>query len=184
MPIAWPVRGLAWLIEKLLGIAPEALTRAQSRESVLELLHESSSHSVPHVERMARNVLTLQERPIERVMVPWSRVEHLPLGADPKRQYAQVAASRFSRLPVVDERGEVVGYVHQLEALGAGPGVLVTNHLRPMISLEPQASLDTALVRMRASRLRAALVGPPSRPLGLVTLKDIVEEISGELARW
>jgi len=37
---------------------------------------------------------------------------------------------------------------------------------------------------MRANGQRAALVGPPARPLGLVTLKDIVEEISGELARW
>ena len=41
-----------------------------------------------------------------------------------------------------------------------------------------------ALAQLRASGQRAALVGAPARPLGLVTIKDILEEISGELARW
>jgi putative hemolysin len=184
LPLAWPVRGVAWGIEKLSGISPEALARAQGRESVLELLHESQSRAVPHVERMARNVLELRSLAIERVMVPWSKVEHLSLGADGAVLYDQLARTPFSRLPVVDERGEVVGYVHQLEALGSGPTVPVTSHLRPLLVLEPGMSLDTALVRLRASGHRAALVGGPSRPLGLVTLKDLVEEISGELSRW
>ncbi len=184
LPLTLPVRGMAWLIERFLGITSEALTRAQGREGVLELLHETESNSIPHVERMARNVLELRGLAIERVMVPWPKVEHVVLGADPAALYKQVARAPNSRLPVVDEQGGVVGYIHQLEALGAGPGVPVTSHLRPLISLEPGVSLDTALVRLRASGQRAALVGQPSRPLGLVSLKDIVEEISGELSRW
>ena len=39
------LRGLAWTIERSLGITSEALTRAQGREGVLELLHERS-HSI------------------------------------------------------------------------------------------------------------------------------------------
>lgn len=184
LPIAWPIQGVAWLIEKALGIRPEALNRAQGREGVLELLHESRSRAVPHMERMGRNVLELRGMNLARVMVPWSKVDQLSLGADPHAQFRKVATSSFSRLPVVDERGEVVGYVHQLEALGAGPETPVTHHLRPLESLDPSLSLDSALVRLRTAGQRAALVGSPSRPLGLVTLKDIVEEISGELARW
>lgn len=184
LPLALPVRGLAWLIEQSVGISPEALARAQGREGVLELLRESDSPAIPHVERMARNVLELRGLAIARVMVPWQRVEHLSAGADPAELRRQIARTPYSRLPVVDEHGCVVGYVHQLEALGAGGGVPVLDQLRPLLSLEPGVSLDSALVRMRASGQRAALVGQPSRPQGLVTLKDIVEEISGELARW
>ena len=184
LPLTLPVRGLAWLIEKSLGISPEALARAQGREGVLELLHESERSAVPHVERMARNVLELRGLAVSKVMVPWSRVEHLSRSAEAAQIYRQIAQAPYSRLPVVDAQGGVVGYVHQLEALGAGPAVSVIDHLRPLLSLEPGISLDHALALMRANGQRAAVVGPPARPLGLVTLKDIVEEISGELARW
>jgi CBS domain containing-hemolysin-like protein len=44
--------------------------------------------------------------------------------------------------------------------------------------------LDRALARLRQTGQRAALVGSAEAPLGLVTLKDLVEEISGELHRW
>jgi CBS domain containing-hemolysin-like protein len=184
LPLTWPLRGVAFLIERWLHLSSDSLARAQSREGVLELLHESERSVVPHVERMARNVLELRGLSVERVMVPWAKVEHLALGVDQQQLYQQVARAPNSRLPVVDGHGGVVGYVHQLEALGAGPAVSVTSHLRPISSLEPGISLDRALAHLRASGQRAALVGPASRPLGLVTLKDLLEEISGELARW
>lgn len=184
LPLTWPLRGLSYLIERWLGLSSDALARAQGREGVLELLQESSRQVVPHVERMARNVLELRGLSVERVMVPWSKVEHLSRGADAGKLYEKLAQAPNSRLPVVDEQGTVVGYVHQLEALGAGPGVPVLDHLRPLLSLEPGVSLDRALAQLRASGQRAALVGAPARPLGLVTIKDILEEISGELARW
>jgi len=184
LPLTWPLRGMSFLIERWLGLSSDALARAQGREGVLELLHESQRSVVPHVERMARNVLELRGLSVERVMVPWAKVEHLLLGQDPEQLYAQVARAPNSRLPVLDAQGVVVGYVHQLEALGAGPATPVLRHLRPLLSLDPGVSLDRALAHMRASGQRAALVGPESKPLGLVTLKDILEEISGELARW
>ena len=184
LPLTLPLRGMAYLIERWLGISAEALAGAQGREGVLELLHESERKVVPHVERMARNVLELRGLSVERVMVPWAKVEHVVLGADSELIYRQIAQAPNSRLPVVDEQGGVVGYIHQLEALGAGPQVAATSHMRPLLSLEPGVSLDRALAHMRASGQRAALVGPTSHPLGLVTLKDILEEISGELARW
>jgi CBS domain containing-hemolysin-like protein len=37
---------------------------------------------------------------------------------------------------------------------------------------------------MRASGQRLAVVGSLAEPLGLLTLKDLVEEISGELGDW
>ena len=68
--------------------------------------------------------------------------------------------------------------------LCAGSSVPLEQHLRPLIFLEPELPLERALARMRSSGLRLAAVGTARRPLGIVTLKDLVEEISGELARW
>jgi CBS domain containing-hemolysin-like protein len=117
-------------------------------------------------------------------MVPWRRVEALRADLPPAEARARLAATPFSRLPVVDERGEVRGYVHQLEVLGVPGAAPLDRHLRPLLALAPDAPLDRALARLRTSGQRAALVGTPARPQGWVTVKDLVEEISGELARW
>ncbi len=98
-------------------------------------------------------------------------------------------ATRLSRniplnLPLVSAAGEVRGYVHQLDVLGEGDARPVATHLRPLPALPPDLPLDRALVVLRAGGQRMALVGRPGAPLGVVTLKDLVEEISGELARW
>ncbi len=104
--------------------------------------------------------------------------------------------------------GEVAGYLHQLELLGglwersrgaggalqgpeapAGPGAGLseadfTDQLRPILCFEPGETLSRALARMRTRGQRLALVGTRAAPVGIVTLKDLVEEISGELADW
>jgi CBS domain containing-hemolysin-like protein len=180
LPLHWLTHGLT----RTLGLDQAELVRIQGREAVIELLHERDVALQPHVEKMARNVLELRSRRVERVMVPWRKVEVLAADASPDAAWRQIAASLFSRLPVVDQKGAVRGYVHQLEVLGAGPTQAPMGHLRPMVAIEPDTPLDRALARLRATGQRAALVGSPSRPAGLVTLKDLVEEISGELARW
>ena len=183
-PIAWPLRGMIAAAGRALGLDTRELARVEGREAVLELLSESHAGLRPQLEGLARNVLELRALRVERVMVPWRRVEVLRAGAPGPAVREQLAATPYTRLPVVDARGAVLGYVHQLEVLAAGPSAPLAEALRPMIELDPSTPLDRALARMRASGQRAAVVGPGARPLGLVTLKDLVEEISGELARW
>ncbi len=56
--------------------------------------------------------------------------------------------------------------------------------LRPLLVLDPETTLDQALALLRTEGQLAALVGTPAQPLGWVTLKDLVQEISGELGGW
>jgi CBS domain containing-hemolysin-like protein len=85
---------------------------------------------------------------------------------------------------VVDAQGSARGYVHQLEALAAGEDVPLERLMRPLMALDPATPLDRALALLRQAGQRTALVGTAASPAGLVTLKDLVEEISGELERW
>ncbi len=182
-PLAFPLQLLTNGVARWMGFDSGELARVRGREAVIDLLRERESELSPHVERLARNVLDLRSVRVDRVMVPWRSVECARLGADPKDLRAQLGVSPFSRLPVVDERGVVRGYIHQLEVLGQ-PRSGADKHLRPLLEMAPDTPLDRALARLKQTGQRAALVGDASRPLGLVTLKDLVEEISGELARW
>ena len=130
---------------------------------------------------MAKNALGLSEIPVSEVMTPWSAVEKLD-AADPDL-YSKVAAADHSRLPI-SKGGVVKGYLHQLELLGAGPGASLPQHLHQLATLPPEASVQAALGRLRVLGKRAALVGTPESPQGLVSLKDLAERISGDLAGW
>jgi putative hemolysin len=187
--VAWPV---VQALRLLAGLAARAAggrglgALPAGREAVLGFLRESrASGAIPApAELMARNALKLRATPISRCMVPWAGVTRVEAAWDDAQAYARVAASQHTRLPVVGAGGACLGYVHQLDVLAAGEGVPAREHLRPIEALDPELPVDRALARLSEAGARLALVGSSAAPLGLVALKDLLEEISGELPRW
>jgi CBS domain containing-hemolysin-like protein len=188
--IFWPLERVmyfvTWLVSRALGLEPRQFLSGQGRDAVLEFLREGrrSGAIPPSAEQMARNVLELRSIPVERCMVPWKEVLRLDARDPDVDLYDAVARSTRTRLPVIGPDGAVEGYVHQLDVLGAGPEEPVLSHLREIQRLAPGTPVDRALARLRATGQRLAIVGDPEAPLGLVTLKDLLEEISGDLAGW
>lgn len=194
-PVVVVTRWLVYPVERLMSLVTALASRAfgleerlfssgQGRDAVLDFLREGRrSGAIPHsAEVMARNVLQLRSIPVERCMVAWKDVGRLDERDPDADLYAAVSHSPHTRLVVVGADGDVRGYVHQLDVLGAGPDEPVLTHLRPVAKLPPRTPVDRALARLRAAGQRIAIVGEPDAPLGLVTLKDLVEEISGDLS--
>jgi len=186
----WPVERLlfllTFLLTRLFTLEPRLFSVVRGREAVLRLLSEGAREGaiLPHAEQMARNVLKLRSIEVERCMAPWEGVLKIRLGEAQEELYSEVARSPFTRIPVVDERGTVRGYVHQLDVLGEGEGTRVLDHLRPLTVLPSGTSVDRALAKLRLGGQRLAVVGDLENPRGLLTLKDLLEEISGDLADW
>ena len=188
--VFWPVERLLFLLTtgltRLLRLEPRLLSVVRGREAVLRLLSEGAREGaiLPHAELMARNVLKLRSIEVERCMAAWDRVLKIRLDAPQAELYSAVAGSPYTRIPVVDDLGKVRGYVHQLDVLGDGEGTPVLDHLRPLTVLASGTSVDRALAKLRLGGQRLAVVGDLERPRGLLTLKDLLEEISGDLAGW
>ena len=199
-PVVWPLSRLSRVLERALGLAPEDVARALAREEMLEILAEGmrAGALAPQAERLARNVLVLRETPVERVMIPWERVRTVDLDAPADELQGVVRDSDFTRLPALRRspgasagasagssdgpgRSRVIGYVHQLEALGA-PEEPLEEALHGLEAFAPELPVDTALARLRTQGRRMALVGDPEAPVGLVSLMDLVAAISGEPA--
>lgn len=186
--VLWPVERVlslvSWLLERLLKIEPRALVRLRGREAVLTLLAEGERGGkiAPRSSELMANALKLRTTQVAEVMVPWERVDTISADLEDTELRAKVGASRHTRLPLEAADGRVERYLHQLEILAREPDEPMDAH--KLLVLTPETSVDRALARMRSAGHRCALVGSTTAPQGLLTLKDLVEEISGELAGW
>jgi len=186
----WPLmvvmRALGNLVQRVLGIEDDDIYQVRGRDLVVEVLEEGSRRGTleARAETMAKNALGLSALKLSDVMTAWDQVEKLDLesqSAETSRE--RVARAEHSRLPVL-RAGAVVGYVHQLEVLAADPAEDPEEHLHKLLCLDPGTSVQVALGRLRTFGKRAALVGELDAPVGLVSLKDLAERISGDLAGW
>ena len=188
-PLERALRAITLLLERLLGVKQERTGRLDARESLAIFLAEGRRHGAlpERAEELARNALRLRSIPVSRAMVPWARVAKLTRGMGREEAFELVRSARASRLPVVDSTGRVEGYVHQLEVLqewdpeAASPPD-VFEEVRPLERLAADVPVDRALLRLQGLGRRIAVVEDGGRPVGIVSLKDLLEEISGDLA--
>ncbi|MCA8980335.1 MAG: DUF21 domain-containing protein [Planctomycetes bacterium] len=184
-PLVLLLRGMTHLVERISGIVGERAVDGPQRAALLSVLDEGagSGEITPHAVELARNALSLQSIPVRRAMVPWKDVRFLDADASDDDQRRAVEVTSHTRLPVCSA-GAVTGYLHQLDVLAERSAGPVLAHRRAVPHLDPELSVHRALLRLRISGGRLAVVGPPEAPLGLVTLKDLLEEISGDLGDW
>ena len=188
--LLWPAERVLSLLAKglefVFGIHGERQHSFGTRESVERLLHEGTLLGAlePRAEELARNALELRRMPVEQVMTPWEKVVRVSRSSAAAEAREVVGEAQYSRLPVTDEDGGVSGYFHQLDVLGSEEDTDPFIHLREVLTLQPGTPVDRALARLRLRGVRMAIVGTAKAPVGLVALKDLLEEISGDLGSW
>jgi len=168
---------------RLTGAEAQTGLSASARQHVASLLREGhglgliSGAQASLVER----ALTFGSLVVGDVLVPWSRVASVGLEWDRGRIARLLDQRPHGVLPVVDRRRRVVGVVPSIDLL-LEPDRPVVELVRAPELLAPDTPIELALTRLRGARL--AVVGSPENPLGIVTAKDLVEPLTGELASW
>jgi putative hemolysin len=120
------------------------------------------------------------------VMVPWPRVIGIPQTVSRVGFCALVRRYNVSRLPVLGRNADdILGVVNVVDVLAQRDGFNIRANLRQPITLFPEQSVRSAITLMQAARQTiAVVVNRQGRPAGLVTMKDLVEELIGELQSW
>ncbi len=179
------VHGVGDLASRLLGGSREGA--ASARQRVSQLIKEGVEVGVLSQSQtaLADRALAMRDHTVGAEMVPWEEVGTIPLDAPPAVRRTLIERDNFTRLPVVDAEGRVVGVLARLDAL-LEPEESTRALMRPSTMLVPSTRVWDALRIMRRERRPLAIVAdrPDDPPLGLVTLKDLVEPLTGELAAW
>lgn len=164
----------------------DELSSAYTPEELANLIADSRSEGLLDQQEHRRLYQTLStaERTVAEVLVPVSQLTVLP--AQPVLGDVEQAVARtgFSRFPLRDGAGRLVGYLHVKDVLGlagADPHTAVPAiSIRPLPRVLATAKLDDALAGLRRARSHLArAVDGRGTTLGVVALEDLVEEYVG-----
>jgi len=132
----------------------------------------------------ADRVFTMRGLGVGQEMRPWRQVASISVQASSAERAKAFAASGASRLPVVDGTGAVVGVVAAIDHIARPEEPTVALATKVMF-LAPGVPALEAIHAMRRERAAIAVVAErPERPLGIVSMKDLVEPLVGDLAAW
>jgi putative hemolysin len=152
------------------------------RDAIQDLLREGELEGVGEREEIAiiSGVVEFSEKIVSEVMTPRSEIFALPSGVDPHTLAAQIAQSRYSRVPIYDGTLDtIVGMVHAFDVIKAHGEM--PERIRPVAYSAATAPCNELLFRMLRERLHLAIVRDGARTIGLVTLEDLLEELVGDI---
>lgn len=200
-PIINVVRAIVRLILRLFGLRtnPDEHILAIREEiaGALAIGHQSGAVQKEDRDRLL-GALDLSERTVEEVMRHRSQIEMIDADEDPNTLISAVLASSHTRLPLYrGTRENIVGVMHAKDLLRAvdkflrsGDGQLdsVSDLDIMSVAMKPYfvpdtTPLDEQMREFLKRRTHFALVVDEYGDLkGLITLEDIIEEITGEIS--
>ncbi|MCC5828144.1 MAG: DUF21 domain-containing protein [Phycisphaeraceae bacterium] len=172
---------------RMVGVPPERSGMTPRRHMLL-LMQEGLGAGVLRDEqtRLLRRAMNLGAQKVGQHAVTWDRVAKLRITdkvADAQRLCRETGHSRF---PLLDEQGQVLGVVNVFETLLAAsqPSPPLVFFSRECERFDARLPLRNALRRLQRSPVHMAIVTNDDRPVGVVTMKDLLETLAGEIHEW
>lgn len=191
--------GVLPLVRAMATLMARVVTRGamddpvHARQHIQTLLKEGAGHGVisPSQLTLLDQAFALRFSRVRDEMIPWAKAHTIDIAWPQQRILEHIATHRASRFPLVDARGLVLGLVSHIDlctTLGAAapaPPADTPKLLRSLATPAVMLSLDTpvraALADLSRQGTKMAIVVSGTRPVGLVTVKDLIEPLTGEL---
>jgi CBS domain containing-hemolysin-like protein len=188
-PVVIVLNAIANGVLLLMRVKPsEEVTSAFTREEVAALVDESRGEGLLPEEEYDRlsGALGFTERTVTSVLMSAGDLTTVRRGATVAEVEQVCAATGFSRFPVVNDSGELMGYLHIKDVLESDPArrdrVVDDKWVRPFATVRPVDVLHDALETLqRRGAHMGRVVDDEGIVLGLVTLEDVLEELVGEI---
>jgi magnesium and cobalt transporter len=187
------------LLTRIGGILGSRVRRRQEhgvRESIAELVAEAAGAAgdggnVPELDREERiliaNVLRLRGITADDIMIPRADIVAMPIDLTLEQALELIRREGHSRMPVYREQLDAIaGMVHIKDVfayVGKPEQFSLEAILRKPLLVAPQIPVLDLLLQMRVNRMHLALVVDEYGGIdGLLTIEDLVETITGDIA--
>ena len=128
---------------------------------------------------------------IKSVMTPISKTQTVDVNSDNSTLLKKLKESPFTRLPVYEHQpANIVGFINIYEALSSTEQFTgLHNFIKPIRKLPANTIVTEAINIMQSENQKIVLVtragqADREKPIGIITMKDLVEELLGELTEW
>ena len=196
-PLVWIGRGVrpviaalnatANLVLRMVGIEPRAeVTSAFTADEVHSIVERSSEEgTLDDAEGLLTGAIEFSDHTARDVMVALGKVACVEAGVSADELERVAVATGYSRFPVRDGDGSIVGYLHLKDALQVRPHEreepLAAWRIRKISVVDAAQEVEDVLATMRRSGAHVALVRDDADISGVVFLEDIIEELVGEV---
>jgi len=188
-PIIVVINAIAAAVLRLMGVElRQEVSSTFTREEVAALVEESHGEGLLRADEYDRlsGALGFTENTVASVLMPLDTVETIALGATVADVEVICAETGFSRFPVGDEDGSLVGYLHIKDVLETDEErrqrVIEEKWIRPFASVRADDVLHDVLETLqRRGAHMARVIDHEGAVLGLATLEDVLEELVGEI---
>ncbi|MBN2456009.1 MAG: DUF21 domain-containing protein [Sedimentisphaerales bacterium] len=185
---------ISGLFGRLVGLSHSsktALSSAQSRQAK-GIFHETREEGVLSAVQndMIGRILGIPGIHVWSVMIPINKVKTIDIGSDRKALMQSLHEHDYTRWPVTDKVGDIIGYINIYDVLGSSEEFAgLQQFIKPIRELDAGTSVTEAIGIMQRENLRIMIVTRAgmtghTKPVGILTMKDLAEELLGELAEW
>lgn len=180
-PLVWLTRGLSSLVT---GTATSPTVTEDEIRASIRLGAKAGELSASEIQ-MLESVFHFDETTCGQIMVPRGEIQYFDLDAPAKTITEVWQRARHSRYPVCRGALDAVqGIVHVKDLVGVAltDKLQIASLMRPIAQVPESLSISRLLREMQATHRQLALVVDEyGSTVGLVTLKDVLEEIVGTM---
>lgn len=186
---------ISGLFSRLAGLRQSSQTAISSGPSrhFKGILHDTREEGIFNSVQtdMIGRVINIPSIHVWSVMVPMARVQTVALNSNREALLEKLRESDFTRCPVVDDEvGGIVGFINIYDVLCCSEEFEdVSGFLQPIRRLDAGTPVTDAIEVVQSENLRIIVVTRRGRTghvrdVGILTMKDLAEELLGELAAW
>ena len=189
MPVVKLLNAIANVSTRALGVKPKLeLTSSFNRDEVAGFVKESHKEGLlsEDEEHLLSGALSFDQKNILSVLLPLKKLVTVPVKATAQEVEELAGTTGFSRFPVQDAAGKLVGYIHLKDLLDVLPkqqnSSVSLDVIRELPTLKADTSLRKALVSMQQLGAHLAQVeNERGIVTGVVALEDVLEELVGHI---
>ncbi|MCX6496546.1 MAG: hemolysin family protein [Rhodoluna sp.] len=187
-PVVGILNGIANAVLRLFGVtAVNEANSAYTLDQVENIVQHSTREGVLSDETGAiGNTFEFTDKKVQDILVPIDHLVTFTLEVTPREIEQAVAKYGFSRYIILDEQGEIEGYLHLKDVIDSdeeeADEPVQRKLIRTVKSIGGTVELEDALALMKRDRQHLmANFNDDGKLVGLLFLEDILEELVGEV---
>ncbi len=189
------LRFISGLIAKLAGstTSPKAImtsTKIHAIHAILQDTHEEGILSSVQTDIINR-LVKISNVFVKSVMVPLDKVLTVNMNSDRTALLKLLREHNLTRFPVIDSSSDnITGYINIYQALSSSENFTnLSSFINPLKHIDAETNIVDAIRFMQSQKQNILLVVRSGhfnkeKAIGIITMKDLVEEILGELSVW